>query len=111
MRQDGKQQEDTGMEYRKLGHSSFRVSEIGLGANRFGWTLDEQTSITVIQYALDQGVNYIDTADYYGQGLSEELVGKAIKTRRHEVILASKFSRPMGEGPNFRGGSRYYVMR
>jgi aryl-alcohol dehydrogenase-like predicted oxidoreductase len=99
------------MEYRKLGNSSFRVSEIGLGGNTFGWRIDEQASMPVIQYALDHGVNYIDTADYYGQGRSEEIVGKAIKSRRHEVILASKFGRPIGEGPNFRGGSRYYIMR
>jgi aryl-alcohol dehydrogenase-like predicted oxidoreductase len=99
------------MEYRKLGHSSFRVSEIALGGNTFGWTIDEQTSIAVIQYALDQGINYIDTADRYDQGRSEEFVGKAIKGRRHDVILASKFCRGMGEGPNFRGGSRYYIMR
>jgi aryl-alcohol dehydrogenase-like predicted oxidoreductase len=100
------------MEYRKLGNSSFRVSEVGLGANRFGWTLNEQASIPVIQYALDQGVNYIDTADYYGQGSSEEVVGKAIKARRHEIILATKFGRVMGEGPNLQGGgSRHYIMR
>jgi aryl-alcohol dehydrogenase-like predicted oxidoreductase len=99
------------MEYRKLGNSSFRISEIGLGGNTFGWTIDEQASMTVINYALDQGVNYIDTADRYDQGRSEEFVGKAIKTRRHEVIVASKFGRAMGEGPNFRGGSRHYVMR
>ncbi len=99
------------MEYRKLGNSSFKVSEIGLGANRFGWSLDEKASIPVIQYALDQGVNYIDTADFYGQGSSEEVVGKAIKARRHEVILASKFERPMGEGPRLQGGgSRHYIM-
>ncbi len=99
------------MEYRKLGNSSFQVSEIGLGTNRFGWTLNEQASIPVIQYALDQGVNYLDTADFYGQGSSEEVVGKAIKARRHEVILASKFERPMGVGPRLQGGgSRHYIM-
>jgi len=99
------------MEYRKLGNSSFRVSEIGLGGNPFGWTIDEQASAAVIKYALDQGINYIDTADRYDQGRSEEFIGKAIKGRRHEIILASKFGRVMGEGPNFRGGSRYYIMR
>ncbi len=99
------------MEYRKLGNSSFRVSEIALGGNTFGWTIDEQASIDVIRYALDQGINYIDTADRYDRGRSEEFVGKAIKGRRHDVILASKFCRGMGEGPNFSGGSRYYIMR
>jgi len=99
------------MEYRKLANSSFRVSEIGLGGNTFGWTIDEQASIPVINYALDQGINYIDTADRYNRGRAEECVGKAIKSRRHEIILATKFGRGMGEGPNFSGGSRYYIMR
>lgn len=99
------------MEYRKLGNSGLKVSAIGLGGNTFGWTIDEQSSITVINYALEQGINYIDTADIYDRGHSEEFVGKAIKNRRHEIVLASKFGRSMGEGPNFRGGSRYYVMK
>jgi len=99
------------VEYRKLGNSGLKVSEIGLGANTFGWRIDEQPSITVIHAALERGINYIDTADIYDRGRSEEFVGKALKNRRHEAILATKFGRSMGEGPNFRGGSRHYVMR
>jgi aryl-alcohol dehydrogenase-like predicted oxidoreductase len=99
------------MEYRSLGNSGLKVSALGLGANTFGWTIDEQSSIAVINYALEQGINYIDTADIYDRGHSEEFVGKAIKNKRHEIVLASKFSRSMGEGPNFRGGSRYYILK
>jgi aryl-alcohol dehydrogenase-like predicted oxidoreductase len=99
------------MEYRKLGNSGLKVSEIGLGANTFGWRIDEQASIRVLHFALEQGINYIDTADIYDHGQSEEFVGKALKNRRDAVILATKFGRSMGEGPNFRGGSRYYIMR
>jgi len=99
------------MEFRRLGNSGLKVSAIGLGGNTFGWTIDEKSSFDVINFALEQGINYIDTADIYDKGRSEEFVGKAIKNRRHEVILASKFSRSMGESPNFRGGSRYYIMK
>lgn len=103
--------EDETMEYRKLGNAGLKVSGIGLGGNTFGWIIDEQASIAIINYALEQGINYIDTADRYDNGRSEEFIGKAIKSRRHEVIIASKFGRTAGEGPNSHGGSRYYIMR
>lgn len=99
------------MEYRKLGDSGLKVSEIGLGTNTFKWVIDEPTSITVVNRALELGINYIDTADMYGQGGSEEYIGKALKGKRHQVILATKFGMKMGEGSNDRGGSRYYIMR
>jgi len=99
------------MEYRKLGNSGLKVSEIGLGGNNFGWWANEQNSITVISHALDTGINFIDTADSYDQGHSEEFVGKSIKGRRSQVIIATKFGFPMGDGPNDRGGSRYHVMK
>ena len=99
------------MEYRRLGSSGLRVSEIGLGSNNFGWRIDEQTSIGVINHAVDMGVNFIDTADVYGRGQSEEFVGKAVKDKRSQVIIATKFASPMGEGPNDRGGSRYYIVK
>jgi aryl-alcohol dehydrogenase-like predicted oxidoreductase len=99
------------MEYRKLGNSGLKVSEIGLGGNPFGWWADEDTSISVINHALDQGINFIDTADGYDRGNSEKWIGKAVKNRRSEVIIATKFSVPMGESPNQRGGSRYYVIK
>ncbi len=99
------------MEYRKLGNSGLKVSEIGLGGNNFGWRADEATSISVINHALDMGVTFIDTADMYKAGESEEFIGKALKQKRSEVIIATKFASKMGEGPNERGGSRYYIMK
>lgn len=99
------------MEYRKLGNSGLKVSEISLGGNNFGRSADEQTSIAVIRHALDSGINYIDTADMYDLGRSEEFVGKAVKGDRSGVIIATKFGYAMGEGPNERGGSRYYILK
>jgi aryl-alcohol dehydrogenase-like predicted oxidoreductase len=99
------------MEYRRLGSSGLKVSAVGLGGNTFGWWADEQTSITVVNHAIDMGINFIDTADVYDRGHSEEFVGKAIKSKRSQVIIATKFCAPMGEGPNEKGGSRYYVMK
>lgn len=99
------------MEYRRLGNSGLKVSAIGLGGDTFGWRADEQTSIDIIKAAIDLGINYIDTADMYDQGHSEEFVGKAVKNQRSEVIIGSKFATPMGDGPNDKGGSRYYIMK
>ena len=99
------------MEYRRLGNSGLKVSAIGLGGNNFGWWADEQTSIPVIHHAIDLGVNFIDTADVYARGQSEEFVGKAIKSKRTNLIIATKFANPMGDGPNERGGSRRYIMQ
>ncbi|MBI4317074.1 MAG: aldo/keto reductase [Chloroflexi bacterium] len=98
------------MQYRKLGNSGLMVSEIGLGGNNFGWWADDQTSLDVIDHALNLGVNFIDTADAYDKGRSEEIIGKAIKGRRAPVIVATKFGYPTGEGPNDRGCSRHHIM-
>ncbi len=99
------------MEYRRLGHTGLKVSEVGLGGNNFGWWADEQTSATVINHALNLGVNFIDTADAYDHGRSEEFIGKTIKSKRSQVIITPKFALPMGDGPNEKGGSRYYIMK
>ena len=99
------------MEYRNLGKSGLKVSVLGLGANNFGWWLDEQRSTPVLNHALELGINYIDTADWYDMGNSEEYIGRALKGRRKEVLIATKYGQPMGEGPNDRGGSRWYIMR
>jgi len=99
------------VEYRNLGKSGLKVSAIGLGGNNFGWWADEQTSITVINRALESGINFIDTADVYDRGRSEEFVGKAVKGKRQQVLIATKFGNQMGEGANDRGGSRYHIMR
>ena len=99
------------MEYRNLGKSGLKVSVLGLGANNFGWWIDEQRSAVVLNHALELGINYIDTADWYDMGRSEEYLGRALKGRRTEVLIATKYGQPMGEGPNDRGGSRWYIMR
>ncbi len=98
------------MEYRKLGKSGIKVSGIGLGSVDFGRRVGEQESISIINHALDLGVNFIDTADVYADGRSEEFVGKAVKGRRSEVIIATKFGMPTSEHPNGYGGSRYHLM-
>lgn len=99
------------MEYRKLGSSGLKVSEVGLGGNNFGWWADEQASIPVVHAAIDLGINFIDTADIYDRGHSEEYVGKALKGKRANVVIATKFANPMGEDANQRGGSRRYIMQ
>ena len=99
------------MEYRNLGKSGLKVSVLGLGANNFGWWIDEQHSTVVLNHALELGINYIDTADWYDMGRSEEYIGLTLKGRRTEVLIATKFGQPMGEGFNDRGGSRWYIMR
>jgi aryl-alcohol dehydrogenase-like predicted oxidoreductase len=98
------------MKYRNLGRSGLKVSEIGLGSLEFGRRLNEQDSISVVAHALDLGINLIDTADVYNNGLSEEYIGKAIKGKRSRVIVASKFGISTGEYPNDYGGSRAHIM-
>ena len=99
------------MEYRRIGSSGLKVTEIGLGGNNFGMRADEETSITIINNALEMGINFIDTAEMYAQGRSEELVGKAVKGKRPQVIIATKFGLPMTVGPTQQGGSRSYIMK
>ncbi len=95
------------MHYRSLGRTGLRVSPLCLGAMMFGaWgNPDHDDSVAIIHAALDAGINFIDTADVYSAGESEEIVGKAIAGRRDEVVLATKFFAPMGDGPNQSGGS------
>ena len=99
------------MEFRRIGRSGLKVSEVGLGGNNFGWWADEAASAPVINAALDSGINFIDTADMYDRGHSEEYLGRALKGKRQRVIIATKFGLPMGDGPNERGGSRHYILR
>ena len=101
------------MEYRILGGTGIRVSTHCLGTMAFGaWgNQDHDECIRTIHQALDAGINFVDTADMYSDGESEEIVGKAIVGRRDEVVLASKFHNPMGSGPNDRGNSRVWIMR
>jgi aryl-alcohol dehydrogenase-like predicted oxidoreductase len=101
------------MDYRLLGRTGVEVSPLALGTMMFGaWgNKDTDDSIRVIRHALDSGINFVDTADVYSAGESEEIVGKALTGRRDDVVLATKFFMPMGEGPNRGGGSRRYIMR
>jgi len=101
------------MDYRPLGRTGVQVSKLCLGTMMFGaWgNTDHDDSIRIIHRALDAGVNFVDTADVYSAGESEEIVGKALKGRRDDVVLATKFFMPMGEDPNRRGGSRRWIVR
>lgn len=99
------------MEYRKLGKSGLKVSEIGLGTNAFGGRADEKTSIGIIEQALDLGVNFLDTAESYTQGHSEEVIGKALKRKRSQAIIATKFGYAAMMGPRELGASRAYMLK
>src|SRR3954454_15024827 len=102
------------MELRPLGRTGVQVSNFCLGAMMFGaWgNPDHDESIGIIHAALHAGINFVDTADVYGAGDSEEIVGKALASgRRDDVVLATKFHNPMGEAPNRRGNSRRWIMR
>ena len=98
------------MEFRQLGSSGLKVSEIGLGTNNFGGRVDPEGTAMVIDQALDEGINLLDTANVYSQGLSEEYIGRALKGKRHEALIATKVSGKMGEGPNRSGNSRKHIM-
>jgi aryl-alcohol dehydrogenase-like predicted oxidoreductase len=101
------------MKPRPLGRTGLRVSPLCLGGLNFGsWgTADDDDCIRVIQRALDAGINFIDTADLYSRGGSEEIVRKAIAGRRDKLVLATKFSFPMTRDPNDRGTSRRWIFR
>jgi aryl-alcohol dehydrogenase-like predicted oxidoreductase len=100
------------MDYRLLGRTGVEVSPLCLGTMMFGeWgNRDVDDSIRVIHRALDAGINFVDTADVYSAGGSEEIVGKALAGRRDDVVLATKFFMPMGAGPNQGGGSHRWIM-
>ena len=98
------------MEYKNLGNSGLRVSVVGLGCNNFGRRCDQAATTAVVEKALDSGVTLFDTADVYGpRGLSEEFLGVALKGKRREAIIATKFMGPMGEGTLWSGASRRYI--
>ena len=102
------------MTYRQLGDSGLTVSTVGLGCNTFGRRIDEATTAAVVRQALDAGVTLFDTADSYGQGASEELLGRALGSERENVVVATKFGMDMqgANGPDWGArGSRRYVRR
>ena len=98
------------MKYRKLGGSGLEVSEIGLGTNNFGPRLDFESSDRVISQCIDSGINLIDTSNSYGATVSEEYIGRSLTGRRDSVVLATKVSSRMSEGPNQAGNSRIHIM-
>ena len=97
------------MQYRQLGASGLQVSAIGLGANNFGRRVDAAGTEKVVHAALDAGVNMIDTSNSYGDGLSEDFIGRALNGRRHEAVIATKVSSRVADGPNNAGNSRKHI--
>ena len=98
------------METRRVGRSGLYLSQLGLGTMTFGaaeWGCDEDTAIRLVHRYLDAGGNFVDTADAYGS--SEEIVGRAVRDRRPQVVLATKFGLPTGPGPHDRGASRIHI--
>ncbi len=106
------------MEYRNLGRTGLKVSSICLGAMTFGEAegfmkgsaCDEETSRRIMDRAYDAGCNFIDTADIYGHGLSEEIVGRWVRDRRDRIVVATKVRLPFGDGPNDSGLSRAHIL-
>src|SRR3954468_16951633 len=103
----------SGMEYRQLGRTGVAVSPLCLGTMMFGaWgNRDHDDSIRIIHRALDAGINFVDTADVYAGGESEEIVGRALEDRRDDIVLATKFHGSMGDDPNRKGNSRRWIVR
>jgi aryl-alcohol dehydrogenase-like predicted oxidoreductase len=97
------------MRARFLGEGGPEVSVVGLGTNNFGGRIDYEQSMAVIDAALESGVTLIDTADIYGQGTSEEFVGRALEGRRDRALIATKFGKPMDENPEERRGNPDYI--
>ena len=97
------------MEYRNVGRSGLQVSVAGLGCNNFGMRIDKEQTAAVVHRALELGVTLFDTADIYGGTRSEEFLGAALGERRKNVVVATKFVGPVGEGPLNRGASRRHV--
>ena len=99
------------MRYRVLGRTGIEVSAYCLGTMMFGsvGNPDPDDCARIVHRALDAGINFVDTADMYSAGESEEIVGKALKGRRDDVVLATKVHFPFGEGPNRGGNSRRWI--
>src|SRR5437764_7838701 len=106
------------MDYVRLGSTGLKVSRICLGMMTYGspawhpWTLDEAAARPFVKRALELGINFFDTADMYSRGVSEEVVGRALRdfSTRDQVVIATKVFYPMGDGPNDRGLSRRHIL-
>jgi len=99
------------MRYSTVGNSGLKVSAIGLGCNNFGMRIDQEGAGKVVGAALDAGITLFDTADMYGGGQSEVLLGKALGNRRDDVVVATKFGARVAEGPYGTGSSRRHIRR
>ncbi|GHO56246.1 aldo/keto reductase [Ktedonobacter robiniae] len=108
------------MEYRKLGRTGLKVSQLCLGTMQWGYTADEQAAFAVMDAFVEQGGNFMDTADFYARwideklgGISETIIGRWLKARgrREQVVIATKVYQPMGPGPNERGLSRQHIIQ
>ncbi len=99
------------MDYRNLGRAGVKVSPLCLGTMNFGRATEEKEAFKIIDGAIDRGINFVDTANIYNDGVSEQIVGKALKDKRDKVVLATKVHGSMGDGPNDRGNSRYHIIR
>lgn len=100
------------MDRRQMGRTGLRVSEVCLGTMTFGmrdWGCDEKTSHAILDRALEAGVNFIDTADIYAGGMTEQILGRWLKGKRDQVVIATKVFFPTGQGPNDRGTGRVHV--
>jgi aryl-alcohol dehydrogenase-like predicted oxidoreductase len=97
------------VQFRRLGASGLQVSAIGLGCNPFGNEVDVDTARRIVDRAIELGVTYFDSADSYYAGRSEEYLGHALKGRRQQVIVATKFGNRVGDGPNDVGASRHHI--
>jgi len=98
------------MQYRNMGRTGLKVSEVCLGTMTFGHGTDERASKEIVDLAFDSGVNFFDTANTYGDGASEVLLGNALKGRRRDAVVATKVFNPFGPGPNDSGMSRVHIM-
>ena len=99
------------MQYNSLGKSGLKVSPLCLGTMMFGGRTDNSVSKNIVDRAADAGINFIDTADVYNAGVSEQITGQLIKTTRHDWVLATKVGNAMAEGPHNRGLSRKWIMQ
>ncbi|MFK7958647.1 MAG: aldo/keto reductase [Lysobacterales bacterium] len=98
------------MEYRHLGKSGLKVSSVGLGCNNFGMVINRQQTTEVVSAALDQGITLFDTADVYGNGESEQFLGKALGDNRSRAVIATKFGNSVGGDEHAGGASRRYIL-
>jgi aryl-alcohol dehydrogenase-like predicted oxidoreductase len=97
------------VEYRQLGRTGVRVTEVCLGAMTFGREIDEEASRAILDRYLNAGGNFVDTADAYGGGASEEILGRALGARRDDIVLATKVRMPVGDDVNAQGASRRHI--